>query len=85
MELERDLVLRLPMVPYCVTYSAAERGRANGESRGFRVSLLWTHGHSLVFFSTNFLIIGRVWVSWLELLFHRINEHGCCMTEVTLP
>lgn len=81
MELERDLVLRLPMVPYCVTYSAAERGRANGESHGFRVSLL---GLSR-FFSTNFLIIGRVWVSWLELLFHGINEHGCCMTEVTLP
>ena len=40
---------------------------------------------SLVF-SQNFLIIGRVWVSWwLELLFHGINEHGRCMTEVTLP
>ena len=72
MELERDLVLRLPMVPYCVTYSAAERGRANGESRGFRVSSFLC--------STNFLIILiLVWAISMASCF----VYGRCMTEVT--
>lgn len=72
MELERDLVLRLPMVPYCVTYSAAERGRANGESQRFRVS--FTLLSSARFFDKfpNYSGIPK-----LE------NEHGRCMTEVT--
>ena len=39
MELERFLALRLPMVPYCVTCSAAERGLDGCGQAGFELGL----------------------------------------------